>query len=96
MTSHTTIVLIQNGLDIELPLIATFPTNPIMSAVSMIGSSTADANRVVQIGADVLTIGPQFHHCGVGAERISSRPRRNLSTCTMPVSVMLPRLPFAH
>lgn len=62
--SHTTIVLIQNGLDIELPLIAAFPTNPIMSAVSMIGSSIAGGNRVVQIGADVLTIGPHFHHCG--------------------------------
>ena len=63
-SSLTTIVLIQNGLDIELPLIAAFPTCSIMSAVSMIGSSTAGLNRVVQIGADVLTIGPHFHDCG--------------------------------
>jgi 2-dehydropantoate 2-reductase len=62
--SQTTIVLIQNGLDIELPLIATFPSNSIMSAVSMIGSSTAGPNRVIQVGADVLTIGPHFHECG--------------------------------
>jgi 2-dehydropantoate 2-reductase len=62
--SRTTVVLIQNGLDVELPLIAAFPTNSIMSAVSMIGSSTAGPNRVIQIGADVLTIGPHFHDCG--------------------------------
>ena len=35
-----------------------------MSAVSMIGSSTVGPNSVVQIGADVLTIGPHFHGCG--------------------------------
>jgi 2-dehydropantoate 2-reductase len=61
--SKTAIVLIQNGLDIELPLIEAFPANAIMSAVSMIGSSTTGSNSVVQIGDDVLTTGPHFHHC---------------------------------
>jgi 2-dehydropantoate 2-reductase len=54
-------VLIQNGIDIELPVISTFPTNAVMSAVSMIGSRTSGENKVIQIGTDVLTIGPHFH-----------------------------------
>lgn len=62
--SHTAIVLIQNGIDIELPLIATFPTNPLMSSVSLIGSSTVGENTVLQIGRDIQTIGPHFHECG--------------------------------
>jgi 2-dehydropantoate 2-reductase len=62
--SRTTIVLIQNGLDIELPLIEAFPANAIMSAVSMIGSYITGPNNVHQLGEDVLTIGPHFHDCG--------------------------------
>jgi 2-dehydropantoate 2-reductase len=58
---HTTIVLIQNGLDIEVPLIAAFPTNTIISSVSMIGSSTEGENHLRQIGHDNSIIGPHFH-----------------------------------
>ncbi|RDW82788.1 hypothetical protein BP6252_03900 [Coleophoma cylindrospora] len=62
--SHTAIVLIQNGIDIELPIIEAFPTNPLMSSVSIIGSKTVGDNTIVQIGTDNSTIGPHFHECG--------------------------------
>lgn len=58
---HTTIVLIQNGLNIHLPIIATFPTNACCSAVSMIASFTTGPNQVSQIGPDILQIGPHYH-----------------------------------
>lgn len=54
-------MLIQNGLDIEVPIIAAFPTNTVMSAISMIGSWTSGENRIIQESPDVLTIGPHFH-----------------------------------
>lgn len=61
--SHTTIVLIQNGIDIEVPIIATFPSNVVMSSVSVIGSATVGDNKVVQTGPDVSTVGPHYHPC---------------------------------
>ncbi|GAD97579.1 2-dehydropantoate 2-reductase [Paecilomyces variotii No. 5] len=66
--NHTAVVLIQNGIDIEVPVISTFPSNPVMSAVSMIGSRTSGENTVIQVGTDVLTIGPHFHD-GLDRER---------------------------
>ncbi|KAL3425263.1 putative 2-dehydropantoate 2-reductase [Phlyctema vagabunda] len=60
----TAIVLIQNGIDIEQPIIESFPTNTVMSSVSVIGSKTVGENTVIQIGRDIQTIGPHFHACG--------------------------------
>jgi 2-dehydropantoate 2-reductase len=57
----TSIVLIQNGLNIHLPFIAAFPTNATMSAVSMIGSFTEGTNKIKHIGPDMLQIGPHYH-----------------------------------
>lgn len=36
---HTTIVLLQNGLNIEKPLLVAFPMNPVLSGVSLIGAA---------------------------------------------------------
>lgn len=57
----TTIVLIQNGIDIELPLIDAFPTNGVMSSVSMIGSHVESPNRLVHSAPDISTMGTHFH-----------------------------------
>lgn len=57
----TTIVLIQNGLNIHLPFIKQFPQNVICSAVSMIGSFATGPNSISQIGHDILQIGPHYH-----------------------------------
>lgn len=58
---HTAVVLIQNGLDIEVPIIQNYPGSTVMSAISMIGSRTSGENTILQPGTDVLTIGPHFH-----------------------------------
>ena len=58
---HTTIVLIQNGLGIEIPLIAAYPSNTILSGVSMIGSRVIEPNGISHIGTERLVLGPHFH-----------------------------------
>ncbi|BDD54577.1 hypothetical protein MAP00_000183 [Monascus purpureus] len=58
---HTVVVLIQNGLDIEVPIIQNYPGSSVMSAISMIGSQTSGENTILQPGTDVLTICPHFH-----------------------------------
>jgi 2-dehydropantoate 2-reductase len=57
----TAIILIQNGLDIEVPLIEAFPTNSVISGVSLIGSRTVGDNRIIHIGTERLVLGPHFH-----------------------------------
>jgi 2-dehydropantoate 2-reductase len=59
--SLTSIVLIQNGLNIHLPFVSAFPTNVTMSAVSMIGSFTEAPNKIKHIGPDRLQIGAHYH-----------------------------------
>ncbi|KAE9367548.1 2-dehydropantoate 2-reductase [Stipitochalara longipes BDJ] len=59
--SLTSIVLIQNGLNIHLPFISAFPTNVTISAVSMIGSFIEGKNKIKHIGPDRLQIGPHYH-----------------------------------
>jgi 2-dehydropantoate 2-reductase len=55
-------VLIQNGLDIEIPLAAAFPSNSIMSGVSMIGSRVSPAgNHIYHEDPDSVLMGPYIH-----------------------------------
>ncbi|KIW10543.1 hypothetical protein PV08_11507 [Exophiala spinifera] len=58
----TSLVLIQNGLDIERPLAAAFPETPILSGLSMIGSRTTSPRTVFHEDPDQLRIGPYYHH----------------------------------
>ncbi|KAJ5385743.1 2-dehydropantoate 2-reductase [Penicillium cosmopolitanum] len=58
---HTSIVLIQNGLDIEVPIIAAFPNNTVISGISMIGSRVNGENCIIHDGPDDLVIGTHFH-----------------------------------
>ncbi|KAI1842782.1 hypothetical protein JX266_010958 [Neoarthrinium moseri] len=55
---HTAIVLSQNGLNIERPLLARFPQNPILSSVSMISTTETSPAVVVHDFADAQKIGP--------------------------------------
>ncbi|KKK21502.1 hypothetical protein P175DRAFT_0504333 [Aspergillus ochraceoroseus IBT 24754] len=57
----TGIVLSQNGLNIEKPFIARFPSNPIISSVSMIGATEKGHGNIVHDDADSQKIGP-FHN----------------------------------
>lgn len=44
---HTTIALVQNGLNIEKPIIAAFPNNPVLSGVSLIGATETSHSHVL-------------------------------------------------
>lgn len=54
----TVIVLIQNGLNIEKPLLSTFPQNVVLSGVSLIGSNEPTPGEIHQDFPDTLFIGP--------------------------------------
>ncbi len=65
--SHTVIVLVQNGLNIEKPLIAAFPKNIILSGVSLIGTAEKGHGQIIHDDHDTLIIGP-FQNPGVSQE----------------------------
>ncbi|KAH6674574.1 6-phosphogluconate dehydrogenase [Halenospora varia] len=54
---HTSIMLLQNGLNIERPLIAAFPTNPILSGVSLIGAAETSPSHILHDDRDRLIVG---------------------------------------
>lgn len=55
--SRTTLLLLQNGLNIEKPFLQRFPSTPILSGISMIGSAEPSPGRIVQDESDRLLIG---------------------------------------
>lgn len=54
---HTVIVLIQNGLNIERPIIEAFPVNICLSGVSMIDSHEEEPGHILHEEADLVHIG---------------------------------------
>lgn len=59
---YTVIVMIQNGLNIEKAMFASFPSNIVLSGVSMIGSHEGRLGEIVQEDHDVLEIGAFHNH----------------------------------
>jgi len=57
-SGHTVIILVQNGLNIEKPLIKAFPTNIVLSGVSLIGANEPSPGVIHQDFPDTLHIGP--------------------------------------
>lgn len=55
---HSVIVLIQNGLNIELPLLEAFPDNIVLSGISMCGSAETEPGTIDHTRQDELGIGP--------------------------------------
>lgn len=55
---HSVIVLVQNGLNIEQPLIAAFPENIVLSGVSLMGVSERGHGTIVHDFHDSLFVGP--------------------------------------
>ncbi|ORZ25371.1 ketopantoate reductase PanE/ApbA-domain-containing protein [Absidia repens] len=53
----TTIVLIQNGLGVEEPIVANFPENPIISIVAYIGTSQVSPGHISMVGNESLVVG---------------------------------------
>ena len=54
---HTAIALVQNGLNIEKPLVAAFPQNPIISGISLIGATEGPHGTIKHDDHDVLIVG---------------------------------------
>ncbi|KAK0903003.1 hypothetical protein LTR57_019406 [Friedmanniomyces endolithicus] len=57
VSGKTVIVLIQNGLNIEKPLIAAYPQNIVLSGVSLIGANEPLSGHIEQDFPDTLFIG---------------------------------------
>ncbi|KAH7119067.1 ketopantoate reductase PanE/ApbA C terminal-domain-containing protein [Dendryphion nanum] len=58
---HTTIVLLQNGLNIEKPIIDAYPNTIVLSGISFIGSVEKEPGSIVQDEPDRLAIGAFTH-----------------------------------
>lgn len=56
MKKGTTVILIQNGIDIEKPMLKAYPDNIFLSGVSLIGSTKFD-NVVKQVHKEVVKFG---------------------------------------
>ncbi|KAL1859047.1 hypothetical protein Daus18300_009685 [Diaporthe australafricana] len=54
---RTNIVLLQNGLNIERPFIKAFPTNPILSGITVIGASENPRGTIKHDNYDISYIG---------------------------------------
>jgi 2-dehydropantoate 2-reductase len=65
---HSTILLLQNGLNIEVPLLEAFPDNVILSGISVCGSSEPESGVIEHNIHDELSIGP-FRDMGNAADR---------------------------
>ncbi|KAK9424872.1 putative 2-dehydropantoate 2-reductase [Seiridium unicorne] len=73
--STTAIVLSQNGLNIEKPLILNFPTNPIISSISMISATEIGHGNILHDDRDIQEIGP-FQSANVPSDVAASAARR--------------------
>ena len=54
---HTNIVLVQNGINIEKPIIARFPSNVVISGISRMNSSELKPGEIFHQDHDTLIIG---------------------------------------
>lgn len=70
---ETTIVLIQNGINIEEPMIEQFPQNHILSGISLIGSTNIKCH-IHNPGKDVLLLSP-FHNPNVDFAESTAKAR---------------------
>lgn len=86
---HTHIVLIANGIDIEAPITAAFPANPLTSCVAFVGASRVAPGHIRQVAFGRLLMGSYptgvASHCEALVEDfnkagIKARSRRNITT----------------
>ncbi|KAM5362414.1 hypothetical protein ACJZ2D_012545 [Fusarium nematophilum] len=70
---HSTILLLQNGLNIEMPLLEAFPNNIILSGISTCGSSEPVSGSIEHTLHDELRVGPFRDQGGGGAAEERAR-----------------------
>lgn len=71
----TTIILLQNGLNIEKPIIQAFPDNVVLSGVAYIGATETSHGVILHDDADRTKLGP-FAGQKVSAQRAEAEARR--------------------
>ncbi|EHY60615.1 hypothetical protein ABEF92_001992 [Exophiala dermatitidis] len=59
---HSVIVLIQNGLNIEKPILEAFPENICLSGVSLMGADELQPGHILENDPDRLFVGPFFSY----------------------------------
>ena len=64
---HTVIVLLQNGINIEMPILEAFPDNVVVSGVSLIGSHEVSHGVIEHDDRDRVFFGP-FYNPRLSAE----------------------------
>ncbi|POR36824.1 2-dehydropantoate 2-reductase [Tolypocladium paradoxum] len=74
----TVIVLSQNGINIEKPIVPRFPRNPIISGVSYIGATEKSHGKILHDDADAQRIGP-FSNPQVPSPTAEEAARRYVS-----------------
>ncbi|CAO2654140.1 Nn.00g108730.m01.CDS01 [Neocucurbitaria sp. VM-36] len=57
-SNRTTLLLYQNGLNIEKPFVRSYPNIPVLSGVSMIGSDEPSPGHIVHGEGEKLKVGP--------------------------------------
>jgi ketopantoate reductase len=55
--THTTLILLQNGLNIQKPFLESHPATPVLSGVSLIGTAELTPGQIVHDEPDKLFIG---------------------------------------
>lgn len=75
---RTAIVLSQNGLNIEQPIIARFPTNPIISSISLIAVAETAHGKILHEDDDIQKLGP-FSSDGVDPSVAEAATRRYMA-----------------
>lgn len=72
--THTTLVLIQNGLNIEKPFLKSHPQTVVLSGVSLIGSAETAPGKIEQDDKDRLLIGA-FDNTQISTETANDRAK---------------------
>lgn len=72
---HTAILLLQNGLNIEKPLIEAFPDSSILSGVSLISATETQPASILHDAPDDLIVGP-FANPSIPQETSTSSAER--------------------
>ncbi|KAK3935331.1 putative 2-dehydropantoate 2-reductase [Diplogelasinospora grovesii] len=72
---HTAITLLQNGLNIERPIVAAFPSSPVLSGISFIGATEGPLGTIKHDNHDELSVGAflssssSYSYCNGGTDK---------------------------
>jgi 2-dehydropantoate 2-reductase len=91
VATNTTIVLIQNGIEIERELAEAFPHNELLSAIAFIGVSRADGGEIHHQSAGWLTLGRYPTGLTPSAQRLATMFEASGVRCTLTGDVVAAR-----